>query len=46
MTAAALLRGDHDNAGHGARAIYRGSGAILQDVEALDIVRVQTGDGR
>ena len=41
-----LLRGDDDNAGHGAGAVDGGRGAVLQDVETLDIVGVQTGDGR
>ena len=42
---AALLRGDDDHARHGARAIYRGGGTVLQHLERLDVVGVQAGDG-
>ena len=38
--------GGHDNhTGHCARTIYRGGATILQNLERLDVVGVQTGDG-
>ena len=40
-----FLRGNDDNARHCARAIYRGSGSVFQDIERFDIVGVQAGDG-
>ena len=40
-----LLGRDDDNAGHRARTIDRGGGAVLQDVEGLDIVGIEAGDG-
>ena len=42
---ATLLGRDDDNAGHGARTVDGGRGTVLEDIEALDIVGVQTGDG-
>ena len=35
----------YDDARHCARTINRGSGAVLQDVEGLDVVGVEAGDG-
>ena len=40
-----LLRRDDDHARHGARTIDRGGGTVLEDLEALDVVGVQPGDG-
>ena len=40
-----LLGRDDDNAGHGARTVDGGGGAVLQDVETLDIVGVESRDG-
>ena len=42
----ALLRRDDDHAAHGARTVDRGGGTVLEDLEALDVVGVQSGDGR
>ena len=44
MTRLTLLGRDDDNARHGARTVDGSRGTVLQDVEALDIVGVQTGD--
>ena len=41
-----LLGRDDDNARHGARTVDGSGGTVLEDVEALDIVGVQAGDGR
>ena len=40
----ALLGGHDDNARHGARTIDGSSGAVLENVETLDIFGVETGD--
>ena len=45
VSRAAFLGGDDHHTSHGARTIYRGGGTILQDLEALDIVGVESGDG-
>ncbi len=39
------LRGDHHDAVRAARAVDRGGGGILQDVDRLDLVGVDAGDG-
>ena len=40
------LGGDDNHTGHCARTIYRGGTTVLQNLERLDVVRVQTGNGR
>ena len=45
-TGTSLLGGDDDHTGHGAGTVDRGCGTVLEDVEALDVLGIQTGDGR
>ena len=45
VSGTALLSRHDDNARHGPRTVDGGGGAVLQDVETLDIVGVQARDG-
>ena len=45
VTGLSLLGGDDDDARHRARTIDRSRGTVLENVETLDIVGVQAGDG-
>jgi hypothetical protein len=45
LAGAPAFRGDHHDAVRAARAVDRGGGGILQDVDRLDLVRVDAGDG-
>ena len=40
-----LLGSDDNHTGHGACTVNRGSATVLEDLETLDVVRVQTCDG-
>ena len=42
----AFLGGDDDNATHGARTVYGRCRAVFQYLKALDVVRVEAGNGR
>ncbi len=46
VTALTLLGSHDDHTGHGARAIYRGRGAIFEDLERFDIVGREASDSR
>ena len=41
-----FLRRDHNHTGHRARSIYRCSATVLENLETLDVVGVETGNGR
>ncbi len=43
---AAAFGGDDDDARHGARSVDGGGGAVFQNVEALDVFGIESGDGR
>ena len=43
---AAALGGDDDHARHGACSVDRSGGTVFEDVEAFDVLGVETGDGR
>ena len=45
VSGATFLRGNDNHTGHGTCTVNRGSATILEDLEAFDIVRVQTGNG-
>ena len=45
LTLLTLLGGDNDHTSHSAGTIDRGSRTVLQNIEGLDIVGVQTCDG-
>ena len=43
---ASFLGRHHNHTGHGARTVNRCGRTVLQDLETLDVIGVQTGDGR
>ena len=45
MTLTAFLGGNNHHARHCARTIYRGGTTVLQHLERLDVVGIQTGNG-